>query len=257
MFLQNFIIQQSDIPILVIGNLTFCEQKLLDRVKSAFKNKREHKILFVVHNLKNYSYIKEVKDYINNILLKCPNLDLEKMNRISTTLKNDTGVIYYEKNKENTIFHLIYSKENSEAGSYYNSLTLDFLESSYQNVINLKFFDVKKEIKNSFIKSLRDIFKNIENPYLDFDDSSEKLIKLNYKDDLLFKDIYFNEYNLPILSLESSDFIPVYNYYKKDDKIIVKIEASGNTNIKNTVIFKEEYNIINISGTKKKIKILM
>ena len=253
MFLQNFFLNQSDIPILVIGNLTFCEQKLLERIKSAIKNKREHKTLFVVHNLKNYSYIKEVKYYINNILLKCPNLDLGKGDYIGMTLDN-TGVYYYEKNEENRVYHLIYSKENSEAGSYYNSFTLHYLENSYRNAINLKCFDVKKEIKNSFIEYSKDIFKNIEKLYLPFDDSNEKFIKLNYKNELLFKDIYFNEYNLPIISLEYSDFTPVYNYYKKNNKIIVKIEAPGNMSINCNITLAGEYNIINISGKKAKDK---
>ena len=253
MFLQNFFLNQSDIPILVIGNLTFCEQKLLERIKSAIKNKREHKALFVVHNLKNYSYIKEVKDYINNILLKCPNLDLGKGDYISMTLEK-TGVYYYEKNEENRVYHLIYSKENSEAGSYYNSFTLNFLKMSFQSISSLKCFDVKEEIKNSFIQSSIDIFKNIEKNNLGFDEPSEKLIKLSYKNKLLFKDIYFNEYNLPIISLEYSDFTPVYNYYKKNNKIIVKIEAPGNMSINCNITLAGEYNIINISGKKAKDK---
>ena len=130
--------------------------------------------MFVVHNLKNISYVQEVKDYINNVLLKCPNLEIEKSYTVGRI-----GVYYYhEKNQDPKVFHLIYAKENSEAGSYYNPFTLSFFENSYKMLINLKCFDVKEEIKNSFKKSSIDIFKNIEeNTYLDFDDSSEKLIK--------------------------------------------------------------------------------
>ena len=256
MFLQNFILDQSDIPILVIGNLTFCEQKLLDRIKSSLFKKEKRKILYVVHNLKNFSYIQEVKDYINNVLLKCPNLELEKGSSISKNIISRTEPFYYyEKNQDSYVYHLLYAKENSEAGTYYNKYTLHFLENSYIRVINIKCFDVKEEIKNSFRKSSIDIFKNIEkNTYLDFDDSSEKLIKLGYKNELLFRDICLNQYELPILGLESSDFIPSYNFYKKDHKFIVKIEAPGNFEIESDILYRGEYCIININGNKKKDK---
>ena len=59
---------------------------------------------------------------------------------------------------------------------------------------------------------------------------------------------------MPILGLESSDFTPTFNCYKKDNKIIVRIEAPGNFSIKNNFDFKGEYCIIKINGMQMKDK---
>jgi len=45
--------------------------------------------------------------------------------------------------------------------------------------------------------------------------------------------------------------VPTYNFYKKDDKIILKLEIPGNCIIKSKIVFSGEYNIIEISGEKK------
>ena len=46
---------------------------------------------------------------------------------------------------------------------------------------------------------------------------------------------------------------PKYNYYKKEDKIIIKVEAPGNIcNINTSFKSSEGYQIIKISGEKKK-----
>ena len=43
-------------------------------------------------------------------------------------------------------------------------MTLDFLENSYQNVINLTNYDVIEIIKDSFVEISKDILEKTENP---------------------------------------------------------------------------------------------
>jgi len=62
---------------------------------------------------------------------------------------------------------------------------------------------------------------------------------------------------LPILDFESSGFTPTFNCYKKDNKIIVGIEAPGISDIESDISYAGEYCIININGKKKRINILM
>ena len=60
---------------------------------------------------------------------------------------------------------------------------------------------------------------------------------------------------LGVSNLKSNEFEPKYNYYKKDDKIIVKIEAPGNIgNINTSLKDSEGYKIIRINSEKKRIK---
>ena len=88
LFLQNYIINNSDILIIVVGILTYSEQKLLNRIRTEFlkarnnKNK-DHKPLFIIHNLMTYKTIEQVEEYINDFLLKSATFDLKPGHKIS------------------------------------------------------------------------------------------------------------------------------------------------------------------------------
>ena len=73
LFLQNYIINNSDILIIVVGILTYSEQKLLNRIKIEFlKLRNKNKIdkpLFIIHNLMTYETVGQVEEYINDYLL--------------------------------------------------------------------------------------------------------------------------------------------------------------------------------------------
>jgi len=130
LFLQNYIIHNSDILIIVVDALSFSEQKLLMKIiKETERAKREISI-YVIHNLKTYTSINQVKDYIQNTLLKSATFTLEKGHSINTKAESKTGVYFCEKvgdKKPQKIFHLIFANENSEAGNFYNQFTLDFI----------------------------------------------------------------------------------------------------------------------------------
>ena len=69
-FLQNYIVHNSDILLLVVGVLTYSEQKLINKVKAEIKRAKLNKTLYIVHNLKTYTSIEQVQKYISDILLK-------------------------------------------------------------------------------------------------------------------------------------------------------------------------------------------
>ena len=69
-FLQKFIIWKSDVLILVVGNISLTEQKLLLRIKKEVKSLDKNKQIFIIHNLKDYSTEEQVNDYIENNLKK-------------------------------------------------------------------------------------------------------------------------------------------------------------------------------------------
>ena len=142
-FLQNYIFYNSDILIIVVGILTYSEQKLLNIIK--MKLKRENLIkkinnsyLYVIHNLITYTTVEQVKSYIKDILLKSSTFQLEEQIIVNTETKSTKGVCYYEKNSDPKIFHLIYANQYSEAGKYYNPYTLKFIENSYEKITDLK-----------------------------------------------------------------------------------------------------------------------
>ena len=249
-FLQNYIIFNSNILIIVIGILTYSEQKLLNRIRNEISKNRINKPLFIIHNLITYTTKEQVEEYIEEFLLKSVTFNLEEGHKISTKTDTKTGKYFYEKNTNPKVFHLLFANESSPAGKIYNEFTLQFLENNYQNVTDIEPFDVVETIKERFIQISKDIIEQSEK--IEFDDSKEEIIKLNSPKDITLKKCLIDE--LGFSNLKSNGFEPAYNYYKKDNKIIVKVEIPGNCEVKSKLNFAGEYTIIKISGEKKKDK---
>ena len=84
-FIQNYIIQYSNVLILVFGILSLSEQKLLIRIKKVYKEiltKQPEKKLIIIHNLQTYETKEEVDTYIKETLLKSASFKVKKQNKI-------------------------------------------------------------------------------------------------------------------------------------------------------------------------------
>ena len=254
LFLQNYIIHNSEILILVVGIFTYSEQKLLNRIKTEIERAKIDKPLYIIHNLITYTSISQVNEYINEFLLKSVTFDLEEGHNISTRSINQNGIYFYEKKSNPKIFHLIFANEESEAGKYYNQFTLNFLENSYQNVTDLKTFDVIKTVKERFLEISKDIIDEPKNIEFKFDDNeNEKCIKLNSKDNIILKKCLIDE--LGFSNLKGDGFEPKYSYYKKDkNTLIIFLECPGICDLRPEVYYEGVYNIIKLSGIKYKDK---
>jgi len=254
LFLQNYIIHNSEILILVVGIFTYSEQKLLNRIKTEIERAKIDKPLYIIHNLITYTSISQVNEYINEFLLKSVTFDLEEGHNISTRSINQNGIYFYEKKSNPKIFHLIFANEESEAGKYYNQFTLNFLENSYQNVTDLKTFDVIKTVKERFLEISKDIIDEPKNIEFKFDDNeNEKCIKLNSKDNIILKKCLIDE--LGFSNLKGDGFEPKYSYYKKDkNTLIIFLECPGICSLTPYVYYEGVYNIIKLSGIKNKDK---
>ena len=211
LFLQNYIINNSDILLIVVGILTYSEQKLINKIKSLQKpNKNKvNKALFIIHNLMAFTLKKQVEEYINEYLLKSVTFALEEGHCISTNINSKKGKYFYERNAEenNKIFHLIYANEGSEAGDCYNEFTLKFLDNSFQNITDLKPFDVIETVKNRFIDLSQEIIENLDKPITlnDFNDD-KKTIKLLNHNNFTLKKCFIDE--LGFSNLKSNEFEP-------------------------------------------------
>ena len=83
LFLQNFIIEASDILLVVVGNLTYSEQLLINKIKVESKRHTKN-MIFIIHNLQLFRKKSQVEEYIKNTLLKCSTFNLKKRTWIST-----------------------------------------------------------------------------------------------------------------------------------------------------------------------------
>ena len=261
LFLQNFIIYNSDILILVVDILTYSEQKLLNRIKTQIIKSKLNKSLYVIHNLKTFVEKEQVENYIKKYLLRSASFDLKEGHYISTKKEQNSGIYYYENNENIKIFHLIFANEKSNAGNYYNNYTLEFLENSYQQIINLKPFDIINNIKERFIEESKELIDNSSfKSFLSINDLldnknilKEKKIRLKDKYiNIKLKQFYINE--IGISTMKNNDYDPFYNIYRKDNQIIIKLESPGIDikTIKSQIYISGKYNIIEIKGIKKR-----
>ena len=76
-----------------------------------------------------------------------------------------------------------------------------------------------------------------------FNSNQEIILKRCLIDELVFSNMIYN-----------NGFEPTYNYYKKDDTIIIRVESPGNCSINCYKENYKEYVIIRIVGEKRKDK---
>jgi hypothetical protein len=245
-----------------VGILTYSEQKLLNRIKTDIIKLKINKPLYIIHNLKTFYSLKQVKDYIENNLMKSATFELKLGHKISSSKQSEDGCYYFEKNSNPKIFHLIFANEGSEAGIYYNNFTLKFIEKAYQEVTDLNAFDVIQTIKERFVVLSQEIIeKSNENQKLftkeDIIDDEEilknRIIKLKSPKTIILKRCLIDE--LGFSNLRGNGFEPQFNYYYQEaenkHKIIVRVEAPGNSKISSQLEYSGEYTIIKLVGTKK------
>ena len=269
LFLQNYIINNSDLLLIVVGILTYSEQKLLNRIKLQLKNSKIKTNVFVIHNLMTLTKMEQIKEYIDNVLLKSVTFKLDVGHKIAVSTEQKKGIYFTEKNEDKNndirIYHCIMANEGSEAGDFCN----EFVKNQINNffvVAKDEPFDVIETIKDRFIDMSKEMFEKIEKPNKDEiekpltkddfekiekDNKENPIIKLK-KEDLVLKKCLIDE--LGFSNLRTNGFMPLYNYYKKDNNIVVRVEAPGNCDLSSKTHYSGEYVILRIEGNKKQDK---
>ena len=190
LFLQNYIINESDILIIVVGILTYSEQKLLNKIKIILKDLKINKKIFVIHNLMFFTNINQVKEYIDNVLLKSATFNLEPGHKISvfSEKENNNGIYFIEKNEDKYNYHYIMANEGSEAGNYCNEFVKNQLSKFFITAKDEP-FDPIKSLKERFINFSKYIFENIDDPINihNFENNNNESIKLLTPNNLVLK----------------------------------------------------------------------
>ena len=209
LFLENFIIRNSDILLIVVGKLTYSEQLLINKIKVESKKQNKGKI-FIIHNLQEFRTKEQVEDYIENSLLKCSTFNLIKRTKISTE-KNNEEEIKNDK-KDEKIDNVKIKDENKI--------------NENQNIINTKEeipIDLN-ESNNFIINEIKNEKNEIENDINNNHEMEKKKIgEKNVKEDIKINDVHFNEilkyddkkleiHHL-IIANEDSDAGKIYNPY--------------------------------------------
>ena len=254
--MQRFIISKSDIIILVIGNISLTEQKLLFKVRQEVKNSEKGKQIFVIHNLKEYSTKEQVEDYIENTLKKLCKIELEPLHMINNEENNNLDDnnfhnIYYVEKGEN-VAHFIFVNEFSDNHIYYNTPVINFIRKRIAVVMKREKFSLIDECKEFLVKISDEIMEqNIkkENLITDEGDKFDKIVLTNTKE-INLKRYVVNEVGL---TFRNDTDEPKYSCYIdfETNKLYIHIELPGGGSIisKNYDV-KDGYGFLSIEGEK-------
>jgi hypothetical protein len=274
-FIEQLIISLSDLIILVVGKLTRTEQRLINRIKnlSKYNEKNKIKFIFIVHNLAQYHKIIEVQRHINNYLLLSASFNLESRKVIGIKEYKDREY-FYEKFDDIDIFHFIMAKEGTEAGNYYNNLTIELIKHQYNNCNQRKKIDIPEEI----IKLFSEMSNEITGEQIDLIKSEQDKNKIILKNKNI-ENIKEQSFNINSAYMDQDGnylknkgkFEPKYSLFlykekkKNDDDdddeeidekyLLLRIEAPGNIKsltARSTDPKKEKYSGIVIKGFKER-----
>ena len=185
-FIKDFVMFTSKLIIIVVGQLTISEQLFIYNLKKNISNSKE---IIIVHNLLNFVKIKQVEDYLEQVLLKSIYFNLEETTFYeqeseanNQNKKKNNKKFYLEKfdgleNKQKiTIRHLIYANDSkeSEAGNFYNYSTIKIIRNA---------IEAESERKNNFdiIEELKKYLDEKSYVYMELNDEQNKKDKLNEK----------------------------------------------------------------------------
>jgi len=257
-FLQNYIVKYSDLLIIVVGILTFSEQKLINKIKKTYINLNKKGQLIVIHNLQSYVTLSQVDNYIRDTLLKSDTFKLKEKYQVSKEMtynrrsKEPQWKYFYEPKQEPNTIHLIFAREKSDAGNYYNKKAIEHIYEII-NTIN------EKEPLN-VCENIKDLFINLSNQILETQ-IQEKDIEIGENIIQFKKDDKNNELKLKRCSIDelglnnfsSSGFNPSYCYYVYNNMLYIILEVPGEINKESFKVNADCDNgkcIIKINGNK-------
>jgi len=255
-FLQSIIINESNMLLILVGNLTYPEQKLLNKIRKETQNRKQN--LYVIHNLQNFTERSQVERYIEETLLKSATFRLKKNKEISidnpegNDTQNDSYFIeesFVPKAEDNNIFHLIMAREKTNAGQYYNNFVIKFLRNQMNNFPKQYPFPIVKKVKDYFFHSSKDYLETplAENAF----EESEDVIKLKKDTELKLKKVLVDE--MGISNFIGNAYSPKMCYFIFKNKFYFQIELPGKfdkKSFKYNIFVKDKYYIFDIKATK-------
>ena len=256
-FLQNIIINESNMLLILVGNLTYPEQKLLNKIRKETMNKKQN--LYVIHNLQTFTEKSQVENYIQETLLKSATFRLKKNKQIiidNNSISSDSNDSYFieeslDKTKEelNNVFHLIMAREGTPAGDYYNNFVIKFLRNQMNNFPKQTPFPIVQKVKDYFYIRSNDYLEKPLQPNA-FEDS-EDIIKVKKDTDLKLKKVLVDE--MGISNFIGNSYNPKMCYFIYNNRFYFQIELPGKFD-KNqfdySIYPKDQYYIFDIQATK-------
>jgi len=262
-FIQKFIIYKSDVLILVVGNISLTEQKLLYLIKKEVKILDKNKQIFVIHNLKEYSTEEQVNDYIENTLKKLCKTEIEENTLIKAINSNDKDIddkfkdinkFYFNKyfiEKDENVSHFIFINDFSEKANYYNIPTITHIQKEIEVIKKRNKFSIIEDVKQFLVDISEEIMEQnpkIENIITVEGEKYDKILLKNINE-ITLKSYAVNEVGL---AFRNDNNEPKYSCYidPEENKLYISIELPGGGNIKRDLSVEGNFYYFIFEGVK-------
>ena len=260
-FLQKFIIWKSDVLILVVGNISLTEQKLLLRIKKEVKTLDKNKQIFVIHNLKDYSTEEQINDYIENTLKKLYKIEIEETNQQNIIKdSNYESSNYFDKyfmEKGENVSHFIFVNDFSEKAKYYNTPTIRHIQKEIEVIKTREKFSIIEDCKEFLVKIAEEIMEEnpkIENLITIENEKCDKIVLKNLKE-ITLKNFVVDEVGY---TFNNDMNEPKYSHYinPEDKTFYINIELPGGGEIEPNVTVQGNSYYFIFEGIKKGDEVL-
>ena len=254
-FLRQIIIKESNLLLVVVGNLTYKEQKLINEIKEESNNRNQS--IYIIHNLQTFVEKSQVENYIEETLMKSATFRLFKNKEIRLRREEENedltenNIYFIESFSENhkNVYHLIMAKENSPAGNYYNNFVIRFLRRQMNNFPQQTSFPIIKKIKDYFFDMSR-YYLEYPLKYDSFEET-EDIIQVKKGTEIKLKTTIYDETS--ISNFIGKSYNPRYCYFIHNNRFYFQIELPGNFDkkqFKYNIFDKDNYYIIDINSSK-------
>ena len=275
--LNDFIIQESDVLITVLEQLSFNEQEMLKNlinqitlygIKHMKKFSCNGKRLIVIHNLMNISTLDGIKKFVDDVLKKSLTFSLEKQTNkklgIDIYIQNINQ--YNDKNPDKRpiiqIVHVLVGDDsNDEIRKKLNEPTFEYIRKNIKTQVG-KNFNILEKFKNFIVENSKNYFEGEafnENSIIigkESEQNGKTIIPISLSEELKKnKNIKFKKFYINARGIHnfSSALEPRYSTslieQEGKDYLEIEFELSGNVEIKDKshATDKEQY-VFTIKG---------
>ena len=245
-FLREYIINTANIVLIVLNELTIYNQNLINKIKFEIKELKDKRV-FVIHNYQNLYRIDDIRKQVANDILKAfpaQCIYYSKVNLQDPTA-NLNSEYFIDKDSINPFIHIVFAKENSEAGRYFNMTSINILNSAIIDITSkYQYFNFEESLVNSLKSHIPKYYSSSSSSSssskhtdvsVSVSDKSIKSITMNCNGEISYHKTYINvainqDDNNPCVINTSACLQESTNgnaFIETNDYFIWQIEANG------------------------------
>ena len=145
---QKFLIEISHVIIIVVSRMSFIDQKFMNHIISLISNE---KVVIFVHNFSKISTLVDIEKVIECDIRNNEFNLIERQIAKSKLNEPKHSIFIHEKNPN--IRHCILANKYSDAGEFYNPITLNYLRETINCTLISNFIELEKTFLNFLEKN--------------------------------------------------------------------------------------------------------